>query len=213
MLKEKNVAGLKRKTVQQKIVSESNLPYSNYRKSGPTVELFYHELTHEPRFSQKVIAFVTKLALTYSFLATLLACSIIVKLNSRGPLFKKREVLGKRGIPFGQYIYNIDDMKPGSFWARMLYKTGFYRLPSVINIWKGEMSVVGPAPYPKSYCNRWSKELSDYYKRFAVRPGFFSVSQPIADTGDFGQVRKALRQEFNYLLRPTPKKDLKHIFG
>ena len=201
-------------TVEEKVHLENKLPFNPGQKKGPTVDLFFHELTSEKGIGQQILQSAVTIILSLVFLATLPIIALLIKLFSGETVIQKTAVPGRRGIVFQYYSYptrrTLTD-KPFSF-GTFLRKSGLYKLPSVINIWKGHMNLVGPRVYAAEKCNYWNKELSDYYKRFALPPGYFGISKPIQDTNNLQEVSQSLKQELNYILFPTLKKDLKHLF-
>lgn len=216
MLKEKSESKLDIENVQQKIIFESQLPFNPNQKVGPTVELFFHELSYDPRGSQKIVYFLTKLTLTLVFIASLPICAIGILLFSGRPVFDKSKVTGKRGVEFDYYSYSTHFNNPDKrecMVGRLIDKFGFHKLPSVINLWKGEIAVVGPACQSPEFCTKWNIKLSDFYKRFAFKPGFFGIAQPVDNDSNQEEVAVFLKQEFRYLLSPSLKKDLKFILG
>lgn len=122
---------------------------------------------------------------------------IIVKFDSKGPFLFKQKRLGKDKKPF--YIYKIrtmienaeelkkdlikkneakgpvfkikDDPRYTKI-GRWLAKKGLDELPQLINILKGEMSCVGPRPFP---INEALKIPKKYQSRFSVKPGIIST--------------------------------------
>jgi len=201
-------------TVEEKVHLENKLPFNPGQKKGPTVDLFFHELTSEKGIGQQVLQTTVTIILSMVFLATLPVIALLIKLFSGETVIQKTAVPGRRGIVFQHYTYpthrTLTD-KPFSF-GTFLRKSGLYKLPSVINIWKGHMDLVGPGVYAAEKCNYWNKQLSDYYKRFALPPGYFGISKPIQDTNNLQEVSQSLKQELNYILSPTLKKDLKYLF-
>lgn len=214
MLKERTELDINIDNIQQKIISEDRLSFKAQEKVGPTVELFFHELSYSPTLFQKIVSFIAKLILSYAFIASMPICTISIWLFSGRPIFEKTKVHGKRGIVFDQYNYATqftNGEKEDFLFGRLIHKLGLYKLPSVINIWKGEMAVVGPACHSPEFCANWNIELSDFYKRFALKPGYFGIAQPVDDNSNQEQVASFLKQEFHYLLSPSFKKDLKFI--
>lgn len=123
-----------------------------------------------------------------------LIIAIKIKRDSPGPVFFKQERLGKDGVPFfiikfrtmvvnaekkgdGLFVYGTDDNRITRI-GKILRKTSLDELPQLINVWKGEMSLVGPRP-PVLY---FPYEGYDAYpdwakKRFQMKPGITGLSQ------------------------------------
>ena len=58
--------------------------------------------------------------------------------------------------------------------GRFLRRTSLDELPSLINVLRGELALVGPRPLPIHY---WSRFVDDEYRRFEVRPGITGRAQ------------------------------------
>lgn len=117
---------------------------------------------------------------------------ILIKIDSKGPIFFKQERLGKNGKVFKIYKFRtmiIDAEKRGNGIfisegdsritkiGNILRKTSLDELPQFINIIKGEMSFVGPRP-PVIYHPYKIQEYSTYKKRrFEVKPGITGLAQ------------------------------------
>jgi len=116
-------------------------------------------------------------------LPILLIVSIIIKLDSKGPIFYRGNRVGKKGKMFK--IFKFRTMVPeaeaigGSSTAnddpRLTKISGFLKkyqldeLPQLINVIKGEMSLVGPRPEVKIYIDMLPKEQKDLI--LSVKPG------------------------------------------
>jgi lipopolysaccharide/colanic/teichoic acid biosynthesis glycosyltransferase len=106
--------------------------------------------------------------------------ALLIKCDSQGPVFFKQERMGRGFRPF--WIYKFRTMRPASGSPRVtvgqdsritrlgwfLRKTKFDELPQLINVLKGEMSLVGPRPEVREYVELFR---SDYEKILQVRPG------------------------------------------
>jgi polysaccharide biosynthesis protein PslA len=110
------------------------------------------------------------------------------KLSSSGPVFYLQERIGYKGIPFT--IYKFRSMignaeKDGPLlsshydpritkWGRVMRKWRLDELPQLINIIKGEMSLVGPRPERKFYVDQIVQQYPEYKYLFKVKPGLSS---------------------------------------
>ncbi len=106
-------------------------------------------------------------------------------LTSPGPLFYKQERVGKGGkgftvIKFRSMIPNAE-ASTGAVWAaandnritpvgKILRKVRLDELPQVINVLRGEMSLIGPRPERPEFVEELAKTLPFYRARHAVRP-------------------------------------------
>lgn len=179
------------------------------------MDLYFHELRPERSTAQKILTFLYTLGLSLIFFLSYPFIALLIKLTSGEPVISNKKVLGRRGTSFQLYSYTTeysdsDHPLPG---GRFLRKSGLDRLPSVINLWKQELTLVGPKPYAEKYCNRWNKELSDYYKRFAMKPGYFHVADLITSPENIEEVADSLEEEFRFLLKTSFKHDVKYLFG
>lgn len=122
----------------------------------------------------------------------LLAVSILIKIDSRGPVIFRQKRIGRNGKVFEIYKFRsmcIGAEKTGSGVysgkgdarvtriGKILRATSIDELPQLLNILKGEMSFVGPRP-PLTYHPWKYEEYTDFQKRmFEVRPGITGWAQ------------------------------------
>jgi lipopolysaccharide/colanic/teichoic acid biosynthesis glycosyltransferase len=113
----------------------------------------------------------------------------LIKLDSKGPVFFKQERVGKDGELFIIYkfrtmVENAENMGAGyrvkhkdpriTKIVNFLRKTSLDELPQLINIVKGEMSIVGPRPTLEYQAD----EYNDYqWQRLKVKPGVTGLAQ------------------------------------
>ena len=122
----------------------------------------------------------------------LLAVSILIKIDSRGPVIFRQKRIGRNGKVFEIYKFRsmcVGAEKTGSGVysgkgdarvtriGKILRATSIDELPQLLNILKGEMSFVGPRP-PLTYHPWKYEEYTDVQKRmFEVRPGITGWAQ------------------------------------
>ena len=111
-----------------------------------------------------------------------LIVAILIKLDSRGGVFFKHERIGRHLKPFKVYkfrtmIHNADAHGPAltvghdtriTSLGKLLRRRKIDELPQLINVFKGEMSLVGPRPEIRRYVDIYREE---YQHILQVRPG------------------------------------------
>jgi putative colanic acid biosysnthesis UDP-glucose lipid carrier transferase len=117
-----------------------------------------------------------------------------IKLSSRGPILFKQKRTGQNGITFTCFKFRtmrnnskiIENGKPDITlegderifaFGRLLRFLNLDELPQIINVFKGDMSLVGPRPYPVEECAYWNSTFDDFFYRYAVKPGITGFSQ------------------------------------
>jgi len=138
------------------------------------------------RFMDILISFIG-LVVLFPFLILI---GLLIKIDSKGPIIFKQQRIGKNGKVF--YIWKFRSMtlgaeKHGVYESkndsrvtrigRFIRKLSIDELPQLVNILKGDMSIIGPRPtltyHPWKY-----EEYSDFQKhRFDLRPGVTGWAQ------------------------------------
>jgi lipopolysaccharide/colanic/teichoic acid biosynthesis glycosyltransferase len=113
--------------------------------------------------------------------------SILIVLESQGGIFYRQERIGKNNIPFLLYKFRsmaVNSDKSGLLTVGMkdsrITKTGLFirkykidELPQLINVLKGDMSLVGPRPEVKKYVDLYSKSQQIV---LTVKPGMTDMA-------------------------------------
>lgn len=140
------------------------------------------------RFIDIVISFTVLIILSPIFLIV----SILIKLDSPGPIIFKQERIGLKGKVFNIYKFRsmcVGAEKTGSGVysgkgdsrvtkiGKFIRATSVDELPQVINILSGDMSLIGPRP-PLTY-HPWplSEYTDEQLRMFDVRPGITGWAQ------------------------------------
>ena len=134
--------------------------------------------------------FVSLIAFVF-LLPIMIVVAILIKLDSEGPIIYAQERLGKNGKKFMMYKFrsmNINAEEDGPRWAsddderctrfgKIMRKCRLDELPQLINIIKGEMSIVGPRPEREYFYNEFNKYIEGFDKRLLVKPGLTGYAQ------------------------------------
>lgn len=158
-------------------------------------------------FSTLIIFFVL------SWLVPIIA--ILIKLNSRGPVFFKQLRSGKSNRPFLCYKFRSLRMnkeadskqvtKDDDRFTRVgkfLRKTSLDELPQFFNVFWGEMSVVGPRPHMLKHTEEYSNIVTPYMLRHFVKPGVTGWAQIHGYRGEIKeheQLRKRIEYDIYYM--------------
>ncbi len=120
-----------------------------------------------------------------------LLIAICVKLEDRGPVFYSQERVGKNRRVFRLRKFRsmrVNAEKSGPVWAktgdtrvtkvgRIIRRLHLDELPQMINILKGELSLVGPRPERPEFVEQLAREIPYYHLRHLIKPGFTGWAQ------------------------------------
>jgi lipopolysaccharide/colanic/teichoic acid biosynthesis glycosyltransferase len=148
----------------------------------------------------------------------------LIKLQDGGPVFYGQDRMGRKGKAFRVLKFRsmiVDaEKQTGAVWAaendprvtrigRILRATAMDELPQLWNIFKGEMSFVGPRAERPELVEQFAQTIPMYTDRFAVRPGLTGLAQV------YGQydtpARRKLRYDRLYIRNCSLGLDLKLI--
>ena len=156
----------------------------------------------------------------------------VVVLNPRlnpGPLIFRQPRVGRDGEVF--QIYKLRTMVPTALGAsgagtwtapddvritplgRLLRRSHLDELPQVLNIVRGDLSLVGPRPEQPHYVEELSDKIAFYDVRHIVRPGLTGWAQVKQGyTSDHGDAFEKLQYDFYYLRRQALALDARIIW-
>ena len=121
-----------------------------------------------------------------------LVFALLIKLDSRGPVFYKQKRSGLYNKHFFIYkfrsMYDLSEINTGPVWTTendlRVTKTGRFlrrfhldELPQLLNIIKGDMSLVGPRPERPYFIKKLSQEFPAYFNRLKIQPGLTGWAQ------------------------------------
>jgi lipopolysaccharide/colanic/teichoic acid biosynthesis glycosyltransferase len=147
----------------------------------------------------------------------LLAAAAAVRFSSPGPVLFRQERVGRNFRPFqilkfrtmlvdaprlgGSLTIGDDDPRITPV-GRLLRRYKIDELPQLINVLRGEMSLVGPRPEVPKYANLFR---DDYVEVLSIRPGLTDVAS-LKYRDEAAQLSAAADPEAEYVLRILPDK-------
>ncbi len=148
-------------------------------------------LTVEQQIIKRIFDIICSLIMLVVFSPVLLLSALLIKAYDGGPVFYKQERLTKDGRVFRIYKFrsmSVDSEKQGARLAmkgdsrvtpigRVLRNIHFDELPQILNILKGDMSVVGPRPERPEIAAEYSRELPEFDYRLKVKAGLTGYAQ------------------------------------
>jgi exopolysaccharide biosynthesis polyprenyl glycosylphosphotransferase len=158
------------------------------------------------------------------FVLLLPMLALVITLDSRGPIFYTQTRLGLGGKPFR--IVKLRSMvadaeaDAGPQWAqendsritrvgRFLRRSRLDEVPQLINVLRGEMSIIGPRPERPEFVETLASEIPYYRARLAAKPGLTGWAQVRYRYGNTQEdaVRK-LQYDLYYIRHQSPMLDL-----
>jgi len=154
--------------------------------------------------------------------------ALIVKLESKGPIFYKQERMGLNGKIFKIYKFRsmVSDAEKisGPVWStkddpritrfgKFIRKVRIDEIPQMLNILKGDMSFVGPRPERPFFVEKLSNEIPLYKRRLKVRPGVTGWAQVKHKYDEnIEDVKMKTRYDLFYIENMSLRMDFKIIF-
>ena len=171
------------------------------------------------KYIKRILDFVIALV---GFIITLpisLVIAIVIKLDSKGPIIFAQERTGYKGKNFKAYKFRTMKVETHDKDGRelthderctrvgnVIRKLSVDELPQLVNILKGEMSLIGPRPWIPEYYKYFSKEQK---KRCDVLPGITGLAQAMGRNNI--DIFQKISYDIEYTKNVTFKMDCKVI--
>lgn len=202
----------------------------HFIESTPILSLRYEPLQHfSNRFIKRTFDLIfSGLVLILIFPFVYIIFGAIIKWSSPGPVFFKQKRTGIKGEEF--YCYKFRSMrlneeankkqatagdpritKVGAF----MRKTSIDELPQFINVFKNDMSVVGPRPHMLQHTDLYSSLIDKFMVRHLVKPGITGWAQVTGCRGEtktVEEMEERVKRDVWYLEHWTFFLDLKIIY-
>jgi exopolysaccharide biosynthesis polyprenyl glycosylphosphotransferase len=177
---------------------------------------------------KRVVGFSLSLIDLILFSPVILILSLLIKIDSRGPVLYQQERVGEKGkvfklLKFRSMIENAE-ANGGPVWAqenddritrvgRWMRKWRLDEIPQMVNVLKGDMSFVGPRPERPYFVEKLRKEIPFYDQRFYVKPGITGWAQIKYRYGASEEdTLEKLKYDLYYIKNLSPLFDLVIIF-
>lgn len=156
----------------------------------------------------------------------LLLIALLVKLSSPGPILYRQERCGLNGKPFymlkfrsmridaedttGPVMAQKDDQRRTRL-GTFLRRTSLDEFPQLINVLKGDMSLVGPRPERPEFIQQFRKTIPNYMARHAVKSGITGWAQVHGWRGNTS-LRKRIEYDLYYITHWNPWLDIRILW-
>jgi sugar transferase (PEP-CTERM system associated) len=144
------------------------------------------------RLFKRTVDLVLSLTMLVLLAPVIVLMAVIIKLDSRGPVFFSQERIGENRKPYMVHKFRsmISDAeaRTGPVWAQdndsritrignFIRKWRIDEIPQLWNVLKGEMSFVGPRPERDHFIKELEEVIPYYGERFTVKPGLTGWAQ------------------------------------
>ena len=204
-----------------------NRPYTEDLNGLPVINIRYIPLTNTfNAIIKRVFDIVCSLIGLIVLSPFLVAVAVIIKCTSKGPVIFKPERVGLHNKSFSMYkfrtMYVQSDEEEAKGWTvkndprvtgvgRFFRRTSIDELPQLINILRGDMSIVGPRPERPQFVEKFKEEIPRYMIKHQVRPGLTGWAQINGFRGDTS-IRKRIDYDIYYIENWSFGLDIKIIF-
>ena len=166
-----------------------------------------------------ILDVVCAVAILISTLPVMLVVAIAIKLDSDGPVFYSQERVGLHGRPFRIVKFRsmrADAEKNGAMWAtqtdpritsvgKLIRKCRIDELPQLVNVIRGEMSLIGPRPERPVFVEELERQIQYYGQRHLIKPGLTGWAQVRYRYGSsIEDAREKLRYDLYYIKNQSP---------
>lgn len=195
----------------------------------PLVEILPQPVAEWERKTKRLIDVFVSTTVLFVGMPLWLLISLLIKLDSKGPVFYIQDRVGLNGhifriFKFRSMIANAEK-DTGPRWATKnddrITRTGswirkmrFDEVPQFINVLKGDMSLIGPRPERPYFVEIFKKEIPFYARRLRVRPGISGWGQIKGDyDSTINDVKQKLQYDIFYLENMSLLMDLKILLN
>jgi len=202
-------------------------PYTEDLLGLPVINIRHVPLTDTFNIIiKRIIDIVGSLFALILFSPVMLGTVIAIKATSPGPLIFKQIRVGLHNKEFQMYkfrsmeVQTEENEKKG--WTvrndprvtkvgKFIRKTSIDEMPQLINVLKGDMSLIGPRPERPQYVEKFREEIPRYMIKHQVRPGMTGWAQVNGYRGNTS-IQKRIEYDIYYIENWTLGFDFKILF-
>jgi Undecaprenyl-phosphate glucose phosphotransferase len=181
------------------------------------LELFCGPCSLRDRLLKRSFDIVVAAAVLALIWPLLLIVAVLIKLDTRGPVFFRQTRLGFNNDPIEVWKFRsmttFDDSRDKFRQAvrndprvtrigRFIRRTNIDELPQLINVLKGDMSMVGPRPHAVAHNDMFADQIRRMFRRHNVKPGITGWAQVNGlrgETDTFEKMQKRIEHDLYYV--------------
>ncbi len=202
-------------------------PYIEDMQGIPVINIRYVPLNNAFLATVKrMVDIVGSLICLGVFSPVMLIAAIGIRLSSPGPLIFKQVRVGLHNRNFEMYKFRSmevqDEDEEKKAWTtendprvtnfgKLIRRTSIDELPQLVNVLKGEMSLVGPRPERPQFVEKFREKIPRYMIKHQVRPGMTGWAQVNGFRGDTS-IRKRIEYDLYYIENWSLGFDFKILF-
>jgi len=202
-------------------------PYTEDLGGLPVINIRHVPLTNPAnQFLKRSFDLIAASLILLVISPLMLVIALLVKLSSKGPVFFSQTRVGIHNHEFKMYKFRTmivqDASQEKKGWTtkcdsrvtpigKVLRKLSLDEFPQLLNVIKGDMSLVGPRPERPYFVDKFKEEIPRYMIKHQVRPGMTGWAQVKGYRGDTS-IKKRIDHDLYYIENWTWATDIKILF-
>ena len=194
----------------------------------PLIDINPDILTEYQQFIKRLIDILMSIILLVALLPLSIFSVLTIKFTSSGSTFYIQRRVGKNNEPFKLFkfrtMFENSETESGPVWAsvddpritpigRLLRKFRIDEIPQLLNVLKGDMSIVGPRPERPFFVEKLTTRFPYYSRRLCLRPGITGWAQVVGNYDTTVEnVQNKLKHDFYYIENISMLLDIKIMF-
>ena len=202
-------------------------PYTEDLEGMPVINIRHVPLTQPfNQFVKRAVDLAGGFFALLLFSPVMLTVALIIRFTSPGPVIFRQERVGLHNKPFQMYKFrSMYEQKPDEEMTRwttkgdprvtpighFIRRMNLDETPQLLNVLRGDMSLVGPRPERPQFVEKFREEIPRYMIKHQVRPGMTGWAQVNGYRGDTS-IQKRIEYDLYYIENWTLGLDIKILF-